>query len=273
MKHKSPTETLGYGDPLSDEGTQPWAQRVHIVILSGVDGAKFSAHHLTTLIEKFVIKQAWRLLTNGQGNHYVHFKDYVTTPKPFGLGSDYEKFRSLISSEIGEREFDRLTASEPVQGMRTDKTSGHNVPKSNEKKSKRLRAINRAPEIIQKLYDRDLIGVDVAAKFGPKLPEPKPDDSDEERDKKLAEARRLKDELAKKADALQRRVETLEIFEPDLKPNKAKVRINTEARELLELKVATPLEQLRNWWAKASDSEREQHAADVVEWLAARPAH
>jgi hypothetical protein len=75
------------------------------------------------------------------------------------------KFRSLIASEIGGREFDRLTASEPCEAGRPSSSekisaSDAEIPR-NHRRTQQLRAINRAPAFIQQLYDDDLIGVDV----------------------------------------------------------------------------------------------------------------
>jgi hypothetical protein len=88
----------------------------------------------------------------------------MSSPKPWGLGTEFDKFRALIASEIGEREFDRLTASEAVQGARTDleETSRIGCEKFGARRTQQLRAINRAPEILQRLYDQDLLAVDLA---------------------------------------------------------------------------------------------------------------
>jgi hypothetical protein len=67
--------------------------------------------------------------------------------------------RALIASAIGERAFDRLTASEPMQGERTDLTSGTEYPKSGVRRTKQLRASNRAPAVVQRLDDQDLLAV------------------------------------------------------------------------------------------------------------------
>lgn len=95
-----------------------------------------------------------------------------------------------------------MTASEPnVTGRpkKEEEKSRHDgeTCKTSREQS-RLRAINRAPVIIQKLYDRDLLGVDLAAKFGPKLPEVKPDDSDEARRQLTPEQQRQQREARNK---------------------------------------------------------------------------
>jgi hypothetical protein len=72
---------------------------------------------------------------SNDGGTYRHFEEFVTTSRPWGLGTEYLKFQALISSEIGERGFVRLTASEPAQGERADLTSAHDVPRLHEQKS------------------------------------------------------------------------------------------------------------------------------------------
>jgi hypothetical protein len=93
----------------------------------------------------------------------------VESPKPWGLGTEYSKFRFLIAPEIGEQEFDRLTVSECLSAGRPSMEEENRCVESNKserERNSRLRAINRAPEVIQRLYDHDLFAVDLAAKFG-----------------------------------------------------------------------------------------------------------
>jgi hypothetical protein len=207
-----------------------------------VEGAQFRVHNLRTIIEQFIHNRGWALLDTKDGNTYRRFGDFVTAAKPWGLGTDYEKFRNLIASEIDEREFDRWTTNEP-------KTENGRPPKqdkpaiewhvSNTSRSRQLRAINRAPPVIQKLYDDDLIAVDLAAQFGPK---------DETR----------KEDRQARSDALQRRVEALRIFRQDLSPRLLKREINRAAREILELETATPLELAKKAFLKLNAQEHRQ---------------
>jgi hypothetical protein len=95
--------------------------------------------------------------------------DNITSVSDRGNKAEYlvrrlKRDAPAIASEIGEREFDRMTASETVQGERCDLTSGHAVRKldAEEKKNGRLRAINRAPAVVQRLYDQDLLAVELA---------------------------------------------------------------------------------------------------------------
>jgi hypothetical protein len=118
-----------------------------------------------------------------------------------------------------KREFDRLTVSAAEQGVRSDLTSGHGVPKSDAEvgRTKRLRAVNRASAVIQRLHDEDLLAVDVAAKFGPSN----------------AEKRK---EMDRRAKVLQERLESIRILQPDLLHRKVKRLMNEAARDILAIK-------------------------------------
>lgn len=63
----------------------------------------------------------------------------------------------------------------PGRGHLLEEKKGHDGPSfiEQERSEKRIRAIaERAPEAIRDLYRQDLIGVDVAARLGPKSPTP-----------------------------------------------------------------------------------------------------
>jgi hypothetical protein len=319
---------FSYGDPLADVGTPGWARRVRVVLLDAVDGAKFTANHLCGVLDQFVRNRGWMLLDTKDGRPYRRFEDFVAAPRPWGLGIEYPKFcalvmteigkhefdrltasqpaqgersdltscpqstkskhparlrainrapavikfedfvaalrpwglgieyakfRALVMTEIGEREFDRLTASQPTQGERSDKTSHIGCAKSGHRNtSSRLRAVDRAPAVIRKLFDDDLIAVDVAAKFGPAPP----------RDVNGVGHER-QGELGRKAEALQERVETIRVFRADLTPRKLKQEINAAAREILQLKERTREEWLRHWWKKCTAAERRKFLLEV----------
>jgi len=184
------------------------------------------------------------LLDTQDGKTYRYFRDFVSAMKPWGLGTDYEKFRSLIISEIDERELDRWTISEPGEAGRP--AEGENLGIQCRDLSKRrvgqLRAINRAPADIQKLYDDDLIAVDLAAKFGAK------DDT-------------RKEDMQSRSDALQRRVDALRIFRRDLPAHLLKREINRAAREILELKVPTPFDVAWEAFKKLDDRDKKRFLA------------
>jgi hypothetical protein len=80
-----------------------------------------------------------------------------------------------LAAVDGHKAADLATVAPGHQGERTDlETSGHRVPKSDAevKKEKRLRAIQRAPEVVQDLYRHGLIPQTGAVSLGPKSPTP-----------------------------------------------------------------------------------------------------
>jgi hypothetical protein len=112
---------------------------------------------------------------------------------------DPAKFRAYLEAEVRKRAADLATAAPDTRPTRehsddgtfkpTDQT-GNDCPNGgmSDRKAKNLRAILRAPEIVQSLYRDGLIGQAVAAKMGPKAPTP-------EEAAKIAEARQGLDRL------------------------------------------------------------------------------
>jgi hypothetical protein len=87
-----------------------------------------------------------------------------------------KKFHAYLAAEIGPKAADLATVAPGQQGERTDlETSGNDCPKfdgPSDRKAKNLRAILRAPEVVQDLYREGLLPQTVAAKLGPKSPTP-----------------------------------------------------------------------------------------------------
>src|SRR5262249_11701035 len=88
-------------------------------------------------------------------------------------GTDPTKFRAYLEAEMGKRAAELATVAPGQQGEHTD-TSGHGVLKSEQemRREGRLRAILRAPELVQFLYRDGLISQAAAAKMGPSKPTP-----------------------------------------------------------------------------------------------------
>jgi hypothetical protein len=73
-----------------------------------------------------------------------------------------------VTSKVSFRAAQLETVAEPRQGERTDLTSGHDGPKLDERTAKRLRSINRAPDIVKDAYREGRISQTLAAKLGPR---------------------------------------------------------------------------------------------------------
>src|SRR5262245_28313473 len=96
--------------------------------------------------------------------------------QPYGLEMDPQRLRAHLEAHVGKKEADLITVAPGSQGERTDlgETSRHDVGKSDaaDRKEQRLRAILRAPEVVQDLYKAGLLTQQEAAKLGPKSPTP-----------------------------------------------------------------------------------------------------
>ncbi len=100
--------------------------------------------------------------------------DFCRIDQPWGLGMDPVKFRAYLAADVGQRALDLMTVATSQQGERTDleeETSAIRLQKSNHETTRRLRAILRAPELIQTLYKDGLVSQATAALMGPKKPD------------------------------------------------------------------------------------------------------
>lgn len=121
------------------------------------------------------------------GNAYPDFDAFCRDRQPWGLGTDPAKFRAHLAAELGERAADLATVSPGTdKGGRPRKETSASDAEVSEGQSKRkegqLRAILRAPEVIQHLYRDGKINQADAAKLGPRSPTP-------EKAARVAEAR------------------------------------------------------------------------------------
>jgi len=151
-------------------------------------------------------------VTDEAGDAYPDFDAFCRDRQPWGLGTDPAKFRAHLAAELGDRAADLITVAPGTdkggRPRKEEETSTSDVEVSNkqDRKSQQLRAILRAPEVIQTLYRDGLITQADAAKLGPRSPTP-------ERAARVAEARqeiekldRDDPEFRKKAGGVVRRV-------------------------------------------------------------------
>lgn len=154
----------GIGRKDADPGTLEWAQRWRLDFQSAVDGAKFDIHHVTKMLEIGNDHRAWVKLNRKDGTTFKRFDEFVSYEKPWGLSLDYEKFRSMLEASIGKQAAQLLAVPEPSH--KSDSTP-HDAEMATDTDT-RLRAINRAPDIVQELYRDGLINQVDAARLGKK---------------------------------------------------------------------------------------------------------
>jgi len=189
--------------------------------------------------------RAWTLLTDKNGVAFPDFDAFCACPPPYGLGTDPTKFRAHMEAELGKKTADLATVAPGSQGERTDlnETSPHDEGKSiAHAKQERLRAILRAPEIVQHLYREGLVSQTVAASMGPAKP------SEE------------------KAGAVVRARKAIEAIPPPLTPKHKpayRKQVDATIRETLSRPKPGPLDELRKAWAKASSADRATFLAEI----------
>lgn len=194
----------GYGSALAPLGSVEWAKFWRL----GIQGAaKHIAEDPANALSYYNLgkeHRAWALLTDGDGNRFADFDSFCVCPKPYGLETDPVKFRAFLQVELGPRGAELATVAPG-----DDKGGHHSLYPSagdimspaymgDEKRAKRLRAILRAPELIQELYRDGLVSQTAAALMGPASP-------DEEKAAAVVRARQDVEALPEPTDDASRR--------------------------------------------------------------------
>jgi hypothetical protein len=237
------------GDQFAKQGTIGWADWQRARLKMALKDVHCEAREIVQVIRDMCAgaKPAWQLMTRREGHGFRTFEEFVTSPEGLRYG-DYQKFRAVAISESGimnGREYDLLTAAPVRDGGRPEKNpSPRRTGLTGTSKTKRLRAINRAPALIRKLYVAGLIDVKLAELLGP-------DEHAagyEERKSKAQQALQAIQALAKNGD--------------DAKYRHA---VNETVRRVFARPQpsASALEQLRRCWSRASATERK----DFLRWL------
>src|SRR6185369_16836526 len=117
------------------------------------------------------------MLTDRKGKPFPTFDSFCVCPKPYGLETDPARFRAYLEAEKGKRAMELETVApgddkggRPKKGEETADTVSA-VSEGDKRKAERLRAILRAPELIQDLYRQGLVSQTTAAMLGPQQPD------------------------------------------------------------------------------------------------------
>lgn len=237
-----PTADPGYGDPNAPIGTAEWAKRWRLCFQTEVKQLSRSPKSNAAYYDLGEKHQAWTLLTDEKGSHFKTWAAFCAYRQPYGLGTDPAEFEKFVKPAMGEKAFDLMTVSPGSQGERTDlgetspdergKLSGHT-------KRETLRAILRAPEVVQQLYRDGLITQTIAAKLGPKSPTP-------EQAARVAEAR-----------------QAIEAIDRTKTPAAFRAEVKRVVVEVLGVTAPSTLDILRRAWAKATADERTQFLQEI----------
>lgn len=270
----------GYGDPDAPVGTVEWAKRWRLSFQGIVKDLPPAPQASYRLYKLGVEHRAWTLITNEDGVHYRTFDEFCQDKDPYGLEMDPAKFRAYLVAELGDRATDMITVSPDGRSGREHDDQGRFVAEDHSThdaengrrtpdKETRLRAILRAPELVQDLYRAGHIAQTVAARMGPKSPTP-------EDAARIAGARQELEAVDRTGTARQVMARTKEIVERHLgargngrhapavdvaPPTSAPAPPAAPSPVVLE--EPTPLQLLFAAWKRASREEKEAFLTEV----------
>lgn len=161
------------GDQYAEKGTTPWADWQRSRMKHALKDVNFEARQIVAVIRDMCsgLHPAWHLMTREDGVGFRTFEEFVTSPDGLTYPS-YEKFKGMALSDpdaMKEREYDLLTAAPALKPDNYSPQGSAPVALSLRANRSiiRLRAINRAPVFIRKLYVANLIDAKLAEQLGP----------------------------------------------------------------------------------------------------------
>lgn len=215
------TADPGYGNLSAPIGSAEWAKRWRLEFQSVAKRLSLHPKAGQEFYEKGKQYRAWTLLTDAKGKHFRTWEAFCSCDQPWGLGMDPVQFKAFLDAVEGKKVADLETVSpgddkggapKGNQNARKGKGDGETtgatvapvVSEASGRKEKNLRAILRAPEVVQELYKADRITQADAAKLGPKSPTP-------EVAAKVAEARQEIEEIDRGLDKAKFRKEVAKV--------------------------------------------------------------
>lgn len=184
-------------------GSQEWADHIRLKLVAMVEHLGEDDEGFVRYIELLQEHRAWSLLTKKDGSTFRTREEFCSYKRPWGLGISWDRLRPYVVAGLAKRgmapeAIDRALALDGVpeptpteeacarareaRSQNTgDSLSHHNdgIENIREKGARvptatveRLRAINRAPDAIREAYKEGRISQTLAAKLGPKDPDP-----------------------------------------------------------------------------------------------------
>ena len=225
MKDSDP----GIGNATAPVGSEEWAKRWRLEMQAAMKNATNDQDRVCRLWQFGDEHRAWTKLNRRDGKLFKDWREFVAETVPWGLGSKPDSVTKILEQRIGHRATQRETVPEPR--TKWDESTRNDCVLT-ERTASNLRAINRAPEIVGRLYDEGLIAQVDAAKLG----------------KKELDASEVAAEIA-------RVVEETKAVESVKERRKA---IKEVATRLGGGKTETTLSKMKKLWAKATEQERKQ---------------
>lgn len=188
---QSDGQTWNHGDSAADVGSVAWAEYVRLQLVAQVEHLGEDEESFVGFLEIFREHRAWTLLVKKDGAAFQTIDEFCAYPRPWGLGTSWATLKphlvsGLAKQGLSQDEIDRRLALEmvaeakdpvpppPGPGRGKKKALGSERPSLSEpgsRKTKTLRAINRAPDAVKEAYREGRISQTLAAKLGPKDPD------------------------------------------------------------------------------------------------------
>jgi len=219
----------GIGDENAPPGSEEWAKFWRLAMQRAIKNASFDQDRVCSLYQHGVQHRAWSKLTRKDGSSFKTWEAFVSEAVPWGLGSKPDTVKTILEARNGRRATQRETVPEPR--TKWDESTRNDCELTSRRDSL-LRAINRAPEIVGRLYDEGLISQVDAAKLGKK---------DLDASDVAAEIARVVEETKDVKSVTERRKAIKEV-----------------ARRVGGGKAETTLDKLKKLWGKATEQERRQ---------------
>lgn len=170
---ETPLADPGYGDPLAPVGSLEWAKRWRLCFQNVARQLPSAPETSRKFYEQGKQYRAWTLITDEHGTMFRTFEQFCECRQPWGLGiRPASKFFAYLQAEIGPRAaaLETVAPGDDVGGRPTN-NSTHREGSFPHAKPERLRAILRAPDLIQHLYREGLVSQTTATLMGPKQPD------------------------------------------------------------------------------------------------------
>ncbi len=162
----------GVGSESAPIGSLKWAERVRYTMQRIVKTLDSEPERFDGYRKLCFEHRAWTMMNRPDGSFFDSWEEFCDAAEPWGLGHKWETLRPVLEVAIGKKavQLGTVAPAKAPPGKVIEKDHDGPLVTTSEK---RLRAIaERAPHVVKDLFREDLIGVNEAAKLGPKNPTP-----------------------------------------------------------------------------------------------------
>lgn len=192
---------ISAGRPGAPIGSREWADWFRTILVSEVQQLGKQDAGLAEYVGLLKEHRAWSLMNKPDGSFFSSIEEFCAHKRPYGLGTPWDRLRPFVvagmaksgaPADVIERTLQLETVAEAkatpeVAAMGRaaraakaadahvncgDSLSRHDGGLDGARSAERLRAITRAPDAVKDAYREGRISQVLAAKLGPKNPDP-----------------------------------------------------------------------------------------------------